>query len=957
MTPDQWHKVKEVFEAALGHAPEERPAFLGQACGGDDLLCSEVKSLLSSYEKSFMETPAAGLAAQSLLKEASAALIGHQLGHYQIAHEIGRGGMGVVYLAQDVSLDRPVALKLLPKHLTGDPNRVQRFEREARAASALNHHNILTIYEITQLDGLHSIATEFIDGVTLRERIKSKELELSETLNIAEQIASALVAAHEAGIVHRDIKPENVMIRRDGYVKVLDFGLAKLTEQQTVNPVSATEAITGTNTDTGIMGTVGYMSPEQARGESVDHRTDIFSLGVVIYEMVTGHMPFEAKTAGNVIVRIPEQEPPPLAHYAPETSAELQMIVNKALRQNRDERYQTTTELLTDLKSLSSKRSAKSRSIAGRLVLLAATLAVAVGGLLWFYASSRTVKSSLPPMKVVPFTSVEGNEFSPAFSPDGNQIAFAWGKIEEGGHMNFDIYVKQIRGEKDLQITSDPADEMEPVWSPDGQKIAFTRLSESEVAIFTVSSRGGNEHKLLSFGPRTKWNQKGGGLSWSADGKFIAYSSKVSPGQPYQIFLLATDSLEKRTLTSPPAQSTGDDFGVFSPDGQTLAFERTSNDGYSADIYLQPLTGGEPRRLTFDNVNPRGLAWTADGREIVFSSKRAGPEKSLWRISASGGAAERLALGGDNALYPSISTQGQRLAYVTMKGSEDVNIYRIALIGSSNRWSSPTKFISSTQKDANAQFSPDGKRIAFESGRAGNYEIWVSDSDGSNPVQVTFFDREWTGTPRWSPDSRQIAFDSDREHNWDIYITSVDGGLPRRLTKESSDENVPSWSRDARWIYFSSDRTGKRQIWKAPAEGGEAVQVTKQGGFSAFESPDGKFVYYTKDFKEGGEFTPGIWRTPVEGGEETLVLDSFNAENWGDWAVVDNGIYFIDSTAKNDWTLRFFDFTKRRMTPISVLGQNIYNNGLAVSPDRRQILYTRADLTGGADIMLVENFR
>ncbi|HZE72536.1 MAG TPA: protein kinase [Pyrinomonadaceae bacterium] len=950
--------MKEIFEAALGHAPEERSAFVGQACGGDESLRSEVKSLLSSYEQEsqFMETPAAALAAQSLVKEESAALVGQQLGHYQIVREIGRGGMGVVYLAQDITLGRPVALKLLPKHLTSDPNRLRRFEREARAASALNHHNILTIYEIAQLDGLHSIATEFIDGVTLRERIKKKDLALSETLNIAEQIASALVAAHEAGIVHRDIKPENVMLRRDGYVKVLDFGLAKLTEQQTVKRVNASAAVAGTNADTGIMGTVGYMSPEQARGESVDHRTDIFSLGVVIYEMMTGHMPFEARNAAGAIVPIAEEEPPPLAHYSPEAPAELQLIVNKALRQNRDERYQTATELLADLKSVTAKHSAKSRFTARRLSLLAATLAVAVGGLFWFYASSRTVKSSLPPMKVVPFTSVEGNEFSPAFSPDGNQIAFAWGKTEKGGHMNFDIYVKQIRGGKDLQITSDPADEMEPVWSPDGQKIAFTRLSESEVAIFTVPSISGAEHKLLSFGPKTKWNQKAGGLSWSPDGKFIAYSSKVSAGQPYQISLIATDSLEKRTLTSPPAQSTGDDLGVFSPDGRTLAFERISNDGVSADIYLQPLSGGEPKRLTFDNVIPRGLAWTADGREIVFSSKRAGPD-SLWRISASGGASERLALGGDNALYPSVSIQGHRLAYVTMKGSIDENIYRIALLGSSNRWSSPTKFISSTQRDTNSQFSPDGKRIAFESSRAGNYEIWVSDSDGSNPVQMTFSDRELTGTPRWSPDSRQIAFDSDREHNWDIYITSVDGGLPRRLTTASSDENVPSWSRDGRWIYFSSDRTGKREIWKAPADGGEAVQVTKQGGFLAFESVDGKFVYYTKDFRDGGQFSPGIWRTPVEGGEETLVLDSFNAENWGDWALVEDGIYFIDSDAKGDWTLRFFDFAKRSATQIAALGQDIFTNGLAVSPDRRQILYTRVDLTGGVDIMLVENFR
>src|SRR4030095_8918881 len=273
--------------------------------------------------------------------------------------------------------------------LTSDPNRVRRFEREARAASALNHHNILTIYEIAHLDGLHLIATEFIDGVTLRERIKSKELELSETLNIAEQIASALVAAHDAGIVHRDIKPENVMIRRDGYVKVLDFGLAQLTEEQTGGRVSASASIAGTNTDTGVMGTVGYMSPEQARGDSVDHRTDIFSLGVVIYEMVTGHMPWEAKNfADNTTIA--EQEPPPLARYSSEAPVELQLIVDKALRTNKKARYQTIAELLGDLKSVSSARTAKSRFTTRRLSLLAAALALMLGGPIWFYESRHT---------------------------------------------------------------------------------------------------------------------------------------------------------------------------------------------------------------------------------------------------------------------------------------------------------------------------------------------------------------------------------------------------------------------------------------------------------------------------------------------------------------------------------------------------------------------------------------
>ena len=332
--------MKEVFEAALEQAPGERSAFVGQACAGDESLRSEVNSLLSSYEqeKSFMETPAAALAAQSLVKEESAALVGQQLGHYQIVRELGRGGMGVVYLAQDTRLGRPVALKLLPTHLTSDPDRLRRFEREARAASALNHPNILTIHEIGQIDGLHFIETEFIDGITLREQMRIEELKLGEALNIAAQIASALVAAHEASIVHRDIKPENVMLRRDGYVKVLDFGLAKLIEQQAVkvNAESATRA--GVRTDTGaVMGTVGYMSPEQARGLAVDARTDIWSLGVVLYEMVTKRVPFTGETPSHVIVSILEQEPPPLIDYLPEAPARLQEIISKALCKKRED--------------------------------------------------------------------------------------------------------------------------------------------------------------------------------------------------------------------------------------------------------------------------------------------------------------------------------------------------------------------------------------------------------------------------------------------------------------------------------------------------------------------------------------------------------------------------------------------------------------------------------------------
>jgi serine/threonine protein kinase len=952
MTPERWHRIKEIFEAALGHAPEERPAFLGEACDGDESLRSEVTSLLSSYEHetSFMETPAAAIAAQSLVREENAALIGQQLGHYKIEREIGRGGMGVVYLAQDVSLDRPVALKLLPKHLTSDSSRLRRFEREARTVSALNHHNILTIYEIAHLDGLNYIATEFIDGVTLRERIRSKELKLSEALDIAEQIASALVAAHEAGIVHRDIKPENVMLRRDGYVKVLDFGLAKLTEQEAGEVGTTSATIAGTNTDTEVMGTVGYMSPEQARGESVDQRTDIFSLGVVIYEMVTGQMPFEARPAGT-LVPTSREEPPPLAHYLLEAPAELQQIVNKALHANKEERYQTAAEFLTDLKKVRLRLEQSNRFTAGRLSLLAATLVLIVGGSLWFYTSRQTAKSSLSPMKVVPFTSFQGSEWLGSFSPDGNQIAFAWtGETE--GNSTADIYVKQIGVEKPLRLTAGPAQDVCPVWSPDGQSVGFIRYSETGAAIFAVPALGGAERKLLTLGPNVAFC----GWDWSSDGKFVAFGYQDPKEEPFKIFLVSPDTLERHALTSPRAENLsdlsppGDSDPVFSPDGQSVAFVRKSS-WVSADIYIVPITGGEPRRLTFNNTPIAGLDWTEDGSEIVFSQNPQILEGngSLWRVPVAGGAAEQLAIGGNNAVLPHISRSGNRLAYV--QGSGEMNIYRMEVSDRTVSKNPPTKLIASTQNDDSPQISPDGRRIVFTSDRSGKFEVWMCDIDGTNPVRLTSLNK-YAGTPRWSPDGQQIAFDFFEERRGQIYVISAEGGLPRPITTGNFDNVVPSWSSDGKWIYFSSNRTGIYQVWRVPAQGGEAVQVTRQGGRLAFESPDGKYIYYVKSVP-----TSGIWRMPVDGGEELRVVDSFNSEFFGDWAVVDDGIYFINVDEKDEVTMDSFDLASRRVRQVAALGKlHIGRPSIAVSPDHRQILYSQVDHMG-EDIMLVENFR
>jgi serine/threonine-protein kinase len=352
MTPERWQQIDHLFHAALACEANQRVSLLTTECAGDESLRREVESLLSSLEEDadFIETPAGDVAAELLESHQASFEPGHQIENYRIVRLLGSGGMGEVHLAEDVRLKRKVALKLLPPHFTANPDRVRRFEREARAASALNHPNIVTIYEIGQTESTHFIATEFVDGKTLRQLMAEKPLKLGETLNVAIQAADALVGAHTAGIVHRDIKPENIMIRSDGYVKILDFGLAKLTEQQESEIETETPTLLQSNPGL-VMGTAQYMSPEQARGKRVDARTDIWSLGIVLYELLAGHVPFSGETPSHVMVSLMEDELPPLSDSV-NVPPELEQMVNRALRKNRKERFQTAHQLARDLKKL-----------------------------------------------------------------------------------------------------------------------------------------------------------------------------------------------------------------------------------------------------------------------------------------------------------------------------------------------------------------------------------------------------------------------------------------------------------------------------------------------------------------------------------------------------------------------------------------------------------------------------
>src|SRR6266481_6589261 len=358
MTPARLETIEETFHAALDCEPGQLSAFLDKACAGDEVLRGKVEALLASHQRagSFIQAPVAALATRIVENRQTDLLIGQTIGHYKISKQIGAGGMGEVYLASDITAGRNAALKLLPPHLTSDAERLKRFQQEARAVAGLNHPNIVTIYEVGADNSTPYIATELIEGETLRQRLGRGSIQVNEAVEIAIQVAGALAAAHSAGVVHRDIKPENIMLRPDGYVKVLDFGIAKLAEQEVPATMAEEEALLLVETNLGsILGTVRYMSPEQARGAPIDKRTDIWSLGAVLYEMATGHAPFAAETPREVMSSILEKEPPPLTNYLAHAPAELQQIISKTLRKEREERYQSAHELLEALKDLRHK--------------------------------------------------------------------------------------------------------------------------------------------------------------------------------------------------------------------------------------------------------------------------------------------------------------------------------------------------------------------------------------------------------------------------------------------------------------------------------------------------------------------------------------------------------------------------------------------------------------------------
>jgi Tol biopolymer transport system component len=948
MTAEQWRIALRIYSTAQEIALEERRAFIDSATV-DPAVVHQVLDLLEAG----MEADTGPRSTATLADRT-----GTQIGRYEIGKLLGRGGMGEVYAARDAELDRPVALKFLLSEADGDRSGIRRFVREAKAASALNHPNILTVYEVVHAESGLAIAMELVEGKALRE-LRDTPLGSKQVVDLGRQIASALATAHEKGLVHRDIKPENLVLRQDGLVKVLDFGLARTFPTQ----VTVKSQTTGWDT---APGTPRYMSPEQLCGGALTGATDVFSLGIVLYELATGRHPFEAEYAWETAYAIHSREPAPPASLNDAISPALETLILATLSKDpnarpsalevahlleaalRDAETHRADHPLVHEAPLGPARGGRGHPVerAHRTRTLApqawaGALVVAVAGLaVYAWISRRDVRPEAP-LKLVPLTTFAGAKDYAAFSPDGSRIAFSWNGGKEDVRERH-IYIKAIGTGEPIQLTSAEEDDTWPAWSPDGRNIAFVRrLPGSERAVYIIPSAGGRERKLAVGGE---------GVSWSPDGKWLALANLPAPKGSGGLFLLSLVTGARREFSVP--QSASDGFPVYSPDGQWIAFMRLRSE---RDVFIMPATGGPARQLTFDAKPKLGLTWTADNREIVYSTQREYGGAGLWRVSISGGEPRRLASTLDFAGNPNISRKGGRLAYT--ESWIDSNIYRsdgpgFTASGVPGQFGEPHKVIASSREDHSPSFSTDGERVAFVSNRTGHSEIWTAHRNGSHEVQLTHFE-SFAGTSRWSPDGRWIAFDCILDGNKDIWVISAEGGAPHRLTTGPAQDTKPSWSPDGAWIYFNSGRSGTDEIWKMKPDGSAATRLTSHGGREPLPSADGRTIYYTKQVGPAP-----IWQVPAEGGPERP-LPGMEQKVGRAWGVLKQGIYFVSAEqGARAGMIRFFSFTTQRVILLRVWQERAMWTGpaVALTPDGRHLLTVQTDQQVN-DLMMIENLR
>jgi Tol biopolymer transport system component/predicted Ser/Thr protein kinase len=863
-------------------------------------------------------------------------VIGKTISHYRILEKLGEGGMGVVYKAHDTTLDRLVALKFLPHYLTSDPAEKERFYHEARAASALLHGNVAVVFEINEQDGQVFIAMEYVEGRTLKQMIQEEPLALKTVLDIAVQVCDGLVAAHERGIVHRDIKSENIMVTPKGQPKITDFGLAKVKGATKLTKTGST------------VGTAAYMSPEQARGEEVDHRSDLFSFGVVVYEMLTGRLPFKGEHHAALLYSIMNDEPPPIARFNEKATPEIERIVAKALEKDRDDRYQHADEMLADLRRERKKLDyvktgqvtaraepvVKARRASRRrwYVLGAAAALVIVIAASYMLVSKRAPRVELNPNMTfhalpIPFTEVG----VPGLSRDGAWAAFP--APDERG--KYDVYFMNTASGASRRITADSSVYMGGAdISPDGSQVAYDRWSPSnrfpEIAI--VSSVGGSSRVIA---------EDGYGLSWRPDGQRIGYLSDKDTGSKSgkaEFHTVRPNGTDDRRELIDSSSTVANGFS-WSPDGRSICWIKYSSEKCQ-ELVVYDLSTGRSRQITHDRKSIYDMCWAPNGH-IIFSSDKTG-NFNLWMIPASGGAETQITKGAGPDYQVSISGDGSKLLYRQMQV-----LSHIWIAGTDGKNARQITF--DDVRLWRVAFTPDAKKVLFGLVQPGALEkgavVCSVDRDGRNRTQLTSGE-ESINNPLPSPDGRWIIYGrSSLEEPSDsskVYIMSMSSPSTRKLIGRGSPAR---WIDDKRFLAWDFITTCNLLY---SIEGGEPTRFFEDSTH-AMPLQGGRYIGYW-DIRSGRE---GFWVCAAPGVRDS---DLPSPKRIADllWAELDKAGTYLYSVKSNGEFQRISIPSGKKETIRRVFpGLSLQYSWWDISYDGTEIVYT--DARPNCKLIMIEN--
>jgi eukaryotic-like serine/threonine-protein kinase len=883
---------------------------------------------------------------------------GARLGPYEILAAVGAGGMGEVYKARDTRLDRTVAIKVLSPEVSADPERGARFEREAKIIAGLNHPHICALYDVGEHDGSTFLVMEFLDGQTLAQHLRRGALPLGEVLQYGVQIADALARAHRQGIIHRDLKPGNIMLTRSG-AKLLDFGVAKLKAEGDRESAEATTTTRHETHDGHVVGTSGYMSPEQAQALPVDHRSDIFSLGIVLYEMCTGTRPFTGATRTAVLSSIVKDTPTPVQALNRDLPIELWRAIRRCLQKDPEERYQSAADLRSDLAELRAESTSGERMVSpaaqrprrlGRWLVFASVMIglIAVVTTLWLPRSGRMSSSGsggvIPPptpsspAAIVPtrVTAAPGWETQPVLSADGLFLAYT---SNESG--NSDIWVAGVGGGNAVNVSNNPATDEKPTWFPDSS-VAFASDRGGQWNVWKAPPLGGGASLLVA-------NARDPAVS--PDGREIAFVRPDETGNlRVTVAPLADPSRARMVTEAPDRLAEPEQDPSWSPDGKALCYSSYRS------LWIASSSGGGARQLTRDRENDIEPAWSGDGRSVYFSSNRGGI-CALWRVAASGGPLERLTHGPGPERHPSVSKDGKRVAFSTF--SENSQLVLRDLVTGEER------LFGTTLDETSPAFSPDGRTLVYvrQVGARGGTELWrqpLADGGPAGSPQRLSNQPGSVSQPGFSPDGLWVVYQRVIGGSRDIWTIPTAGGEPVRFTDDPADDVHPVWSRDGTSIAFASLRGGAEHIWIAPVRNGRPAgpprQLTREPGNQERPawSPDGRRVAYLVPAAGGNE----VWAVPTDGSGPTGPLTSGADAQWVRWDPRGAGLIVCGTWGEGALSLRIVNPETRAARPFNPpvrVGDPSSHPVFNVSRDGRLVTFARGVWSG--DVWVLETGR